>query len=374
MELFFTNKDFKIGSKSYQGVPFFVDGQFRLIQDINDFFIEDLVPDGRTRSPKTWKSYAYWVLDFLQWLNAAKLDWLSVTRKEVAAYRDWSLDDCQLKPSTVNSRLTAIKRLYSFAEKKGLIKLNPIQEVSSIRNQSVEGDYLSHTKNNTSARNDLFLTEQKELPKVYSSTEIARLFKTATNQRLKLMMLMMLECGLRREEVALLPASLILSLEKKAQELGRDSEILMLLPAEICKGNKSREVPISYAAVMKLRQYRATERPKLVKAYRKNNKGQEPTRFWLTRFGNAINPESLTTEIARLGELASVDQANPHKFRHTFATELYSITGDIRLVQKMLGHSNIQTTTIYEHTAGVDRKGFMEDYQNEIDSLVGGMI
>ena len=95
---------------------------------------------------------------------------------------------------------------------------------------------------------------------------------------------------------------------------------------------------------------------------------------WLSTKNLVTLEESLTTEIARLGELASVDQANPHKFRHTFATELYSITGDIRLVQKMLGHSNIQTTTIYEHTAGVDRKGFMEDYQNEIDSLVGGMI
>jgi len=122
---------------------------------------------------------------------------------------------------------------------------------------------------------------------------------------------------------------------------------------------------------MKLMQYRATIRPKLVKKYKAKNKSA-PEAFWLTQLGTAFKTESLTTEIERLGEKANVKDAYPHRFRHTFATTLYAITGDLRLVQKLLGHSNIQTTTVYEHTAAVDQMGFFADYQRHIDAMISG--
>lgn len=369
MELFFTNQDYKIGGQSFSDIPFFVDDEYKLMEEINDFFLNDLLVDGKVTSKKTWKNYAYWIQDFMQWAESNQIDWKTANKKEIVAYRNWSLEECGLSPVTVNARLSCLKRFFKYATNENLIEENPITEIESSGYVHQDADLLSHTGKIRLKRNDLSLKIDEELPKVYSENEIQRLFSAVKSSRLNLMMRLMLEAGLRREEVTLLPERLILDLISAAQHAGPNSELKLPLPAEICKGNKSRTVIISYATAMKLMQYRATERPKLVRAYKAKNK-TNPTAFWLTQLGTEYSPESLTTEIARLGEKANVKEAMPHKFRHTFATTLYSITGDLRLVQKLMGHSHIQTTTIYEHTAAVDQMGFFDDYQRHIDDLM----
>jgi len=371
MELFFTNQEYKIGGQSFSGIPFFVDGEYKLMDELNDFFSNDLLVDGNISSKKTWKTYAYWIHDFMQWAESNQIDWKQAKKKEVVAYRNWSLEDCELSPVTVNARLSCLKRFYKFAVNSNLVDINPITEIESNGYMHQDSDLLSHTGKIKLKRNDLSLKVNNELPKIYSEAEIKRLFIAVKSNRLSLMMRLMLECGLRREEVTSLPEKLMLNLISDAQKSGPNSEIKLPLPAEICKGKKPRTVIISYGTAMKLMQYRATERPKLVKRYKEKNKSK-PTAFWLTQLGTEYSVESLTTEIARLGVKANVDDAKPHKFRHTFATLLYAITGDLRLVQKLLGHSHIQTTTVYEHTAAIDQMGFFDDYQKHIDSLMSG--
>lgn len=370
MEIFFTDKNFKIGGHSFPGVPFFVDSEYRLLDDLNEFFTNDLLVDGKINSPKTWKSYAYWLNDYLQWAVNNGIDWKAVSKKEIVAYRNWSLEECGLSPNTVNSRLTVIKRFYAYAVRESLVDNNPVTEVDSMVWMATDSDLLSHTHRHKLKRNDLSVKVSHELPQIFSDIEIKRLFN-ASSERLWLMMRLMLECGLRRTEVAMLPAKVIEEAIRSAQELGPHSEIPLYLPAQICKGNKARTVILSYPTAMKLMQYRATIRPKLVKKYKAKNK-VEPDAFWLTRLGSAYNSESLTYEISKLAEKAGVEDAHPHKFRHTFATTLYSVTRDLRLVQKLLGHSHIQTTTVYEHTAAVDRLGFFADYQKQIDEMISG--
>lgn len=371
MELFFTDDNFKIGGHSFPKVPFFVDDQYRLIDEVNEFFTNDLLVDGRIGSPKTWKSYAYWLSDFLQWAEGNGVNWKTACKQEIIAYRNWSLEDCGLAPETVNSRITALKRFYTYAVRSGIVETNPISEVDSKAYAHADSDFLSHAHKITLKRNDLSVKVTHELPKVYSDSEVRRLFGATKSERLKLMMRLMLECGLRREEVVNLPTSAVEDAIQSAQQNGPGSEINFYLPARICKGGKARTVILSYPTAMKLMQYRATIRPKLVKKYKAKNKSA-PEAFWLTQLGTAFKTESLTTEIERLGEKANVKDAYPHRFRHTFATTLYAITGDLRLVQKLLGHSNIQTTTVYEHTAAVDQMGFFADYQRHIDAMISG--
>tara|TARA_R110001592_G_scaffold137324_1_gene355241 strand:+ start:30108 stop:31232 length:1125 start_codon:yes stop_codon:yes gene_type:complete len=368
MELFFTNHEYKIGGQSFADVPFFVDSDYKLIDELNDFFVEDLLVDGNINSKKTWKNYAYWLQDFMQWAKCNEIDWKLAEKKEIVAYRNWSVEECELSPVTVNARLSVLKRFYKYAVKFSLVEENPITEIESKAYAHQDSDLLSHTGSIKLKRNDLSLKVDNELPKCYSEEELKRLFKHTKSKRLSLMMRLMLECGLRREEVTSLSEKMVLELIKQAQSAGPGSEIDFPLPASICKGNKSRTVIVSYATAMKLMQYRATVRPKFVKKFKAKNK-VNPTSFWLTQLGTEYSVESLTTEISRLGKKANISDAQPHRFRHTFATTLYSITGDLRLVQKLLGHSHIQTTTIYEHTAAVDQMGFFADYQRHIDSL-----
>ncbi len=354
---------------SFPGVPFFMDSNYQLIDDINEFFSRYILVDGRINSPKTWKSYAYWLLDFLKWTIANNLNWKYLTISDIVVYRNWSIETCSLTPSTVNLRIGVLKRFYQYAFENNLVNHNPIKSIETKFYVDKHSDFLSHSHKLTLTRNLLSVKTHSELPKFYSDVDLVKIFNVVHSDRLRLMMRLMLECGLRRQEVAELPLVTIEETIKIAQKIGPSSEILLKLPAYICKGNKSRSVIISYPTVMRLMQYRATVRPKLEKKFKSLNK-KIPINFWLTHLGTEYKPESLSIEISLLGKKAGVEKATPHKFRHTFATNLFALTNDLRLVQKLLGHSHIHTTTIYEHTAANDRLGLLADYQNNLNNLL----
>ncbi len=71
-----------------------------------------------------------------------------------------------------------------------------------------------------------------------------------------------------------------------------------------------------------------------------------------TRDGSRLSTRYLRHLVSRLSEragIAEADKVSPHTLRHTFATDLYRETKNLRLVQKALGHASIQTTEVYTH-------------------------
>jgi integrase/recombinase XerD len=71
-----------------------------------------------------------------------------------------------------------------------------------------------------------------------------------------------------------------------------------------------------------------------------------------TRNGTNTNPRSVRRTVKNYAEKAGIDwheEVSPHTLRHTFATNLLRRTGNIRLVQKALGHADLSTTMIYTH-------------------------
>lgn len=77
--------------------------------------------------------------------------------------------------------------------------------------------------------------------------------------------------------------------------------------------------------------------------------------------GRPVNPFHLETKIKRLAKDAglAIDWVTPHKLRHTFATEVLEETGNVRKVQKLLGHRNLGTTEIYTHIVDTDLRATM---------------
>lgn len=66
--------------------------------------------------------------------------------------------------------------------------------------------------------------------------------------------------------------------------------------------------------------------------------------------------------ILRLGRKAGVDNVHPHRFRRTFATNLYRRGMDVHEIQRLMGHSNIQTTMGYIYTDDAQIKRSYERY------------
>lgn len=116
----------------------------------------------------------------------------------------------------------------------------------------------------------------------------------------------------------------------------------------IGKGSKERIVPLGKHAVSAIRSYLTELRPSLVHA--------SPDCEWLfvSRGGKPLTREMLWVLVKKYARRAGLTaRVSPHTLRHSFATHLLEGGADLRTVQELLGHSNIQTTQLYTH---VDRQ------------------
>lgn len=140
------------------------------------------------------------------------------------------------------------------------------------------------------------------------------------------MLLLMYSCGLRVSEM--------ISLEKKS--INFEEKILSIKG----KGNKERIIPINEVALDYLSHYLNKEL--------KTNKTKRV-------FINKTTKKPLTRQVffmnlKKYAKRAGIEkEISPHTLRHTFATELLENGADLRIVQTLLGHSNVSTTQIYTH-------------------------
>ena len=82
--------------------------------------------------------------------------------------------------------------------------------------------------------------------------------------------------------------------------------------------------------------------------------------FFVNRLQHRLSDQSVRYMINHYANLAGIEQhITPHMFRHSFATLLLEQNVDIRYIQKILGHSSINTTEIYTHVSNVKQKDIL---------------
>lgn len=117
------------------------------------------------------------------------------------------------------------------------------------------------------------------------------------------------------------------------------------------KGSKERVVPLGQPALRAVRRYAEELREDLVRE-------NAPTdHVFLSRTGQPITRIVVWQIVKRHAEKAGLSHVHPHTLRHSFATHLLAGGADLRVVQELLGHSNLKTTQIYTH---VDRSRLKE--------------
>jgi integrase/recombinase XerD len=175
------------------------------------------------------------------------------------------------------------------------------------------------------------------LPKVLSEAQVDALLaapknETALGLRDRAMLETLYATGLRVSELVSL----------KLHEVNFDMGVVRVFG----KGNKERLVPLGEEAIDWLRRYLAEGRPALL------DKRQSDDLF-VTARGAAMSRQAFWQLIKRYALHAGIDPArlSPHVLRHAFATHLLNHGADLRVVQLLLGHSDISTTQIYTHVA-----------------------
>lgn len=139
----------------------------------------------------------------------------------------------------------------------------------------------------------------------------------------------------------------------------RVSELVDLLQREvdlragyvrvIGKGNKQRIVPLGEVAIEAVEDYVEQTRGRLLANC--GGPGCTPYLF-VTRRGSSMTRQAFWKNIKKYAKRADIDKPiSPHKLRHSFATHLLERGADLRIVQTLLGHADINTTQIYTHVA-----------------------
>lgn len=174
--------------------------------------------------------------------------------------------------------------------------------------------------------------KDQHLPIYCSQNDISILLNSFddSNQGIfeKTIIMILYSCGLRVSELCDLQSSQV-HLEQKIMRVKG-------------KGNKERMVPIADACVEQIQMYNDLVR----KDWMKKKTGN----LMINRLGNPLNRQYVHTLIKKkIAELQLNPDISAHSFRHSFATHLLDGKADLRIVQELLGHSDIQTTQIYTH-------------------------
>jgi site-specific recombinase XerD len=198
-------------------------------------------------------------------------------------------------------------------------------------------------KDTTIAENrDLKPKRKSKLPTILEPEEAQNLLKQPnkrypTGLRNKAMMSLMLHCGLRVSEIVnLRPSNINLTKGKLRVESG--------------KGNKDRDLAIPDYLT------------DLLDSWRK--KRPQSSFFFSTLKGKKLSVRYLQQMIKRYALKAGITKKiSPHTLRHTYATQYYKQTKDIETLRRILGHSDISTTTIYITLANIDVENGMKAFK-----------
>ena len=180
----------------------------------------------------------------------------------------------------------------------------------------------------------------KLLPKVMTIKDIEEMLSHKLSKLQAVILELLYSCGFRVSELANL----------KLEDINLDSNYILCTG----KGNKERLVPIGRKAKEKINTYLPERELYILKNKINTNN------FLINEEGREINRQDIYNLVHSQGALIHKN-ISPHTLRHSFATHLLENGADLRIVQELLGHSDVATTQLYTH---ISKKRLKEVYFN----------
>ena len=259
-------------------------------------------------SENTLAAYRHDLKQFNQWLNGKSLD--SVEKKEISQFLEYRFKQ-KLSARSSARMLSTLRRFSGFLQMEGMIQQDPTEQIQSPYHIV-------------------------SLPKSLSEHDVERLLEAPETSgflgfRDRTMLELLYATGLRVSELV----------DLKLSQLGLMQGCLRVTG----KGNKERLTPMGEVALDWLERYLQGARQEILA-------GRHSDYVFVTRRGKSMTRQAFWHNIKRYAIKAGIDKSlSPHTLRHAFATHLINHGADLRVVQMLLGHSDLSTTQIYTHVA-----------------------
>lgn len=274
----------------------------------------------RGSSPLTIEAYGADLADYQFFLEEAGISDISaITRETIIAY-ETDLTERGYAVTSIDRHISVVKGFHRFCVQEGLLEVNPAATVK-------------------------IPLPPERLPDVLSIPQVTKLLdglptETALDLRDRALLEILYGCGLRVSECV----------DLDLNDCVFDQGYLRVTG----KGDKQRISPISGCAMQALVEYLETGRDQLIQSY-----APATSAVFLNARGGRLTRQSIHKIVANVGLSIGIKNLHPHTLRHSFATHMLEGGADLRVIQEILGHSDISTTQIYTH---VDRSHIREEY------------
>ena len=242
---------------------------------------------------------------FFEYLNKNNMDYLKVSYDDVQKYME-ELNGEGRKAASVSRRLATLRSFYGFLLKKKLIKAIPTNKINMPK-------------------------IEKKAPMVLTSDEVEILLSQPKSNDLK---------GIR--DKAMLEFAYATGM-KVSEIINLDLKDVNLVDSYVVcnEGYSKRVVPLGRISKEALVEYLDNSRPYLLKT-------EDEKPLFVNIMGNRLTRQGFWKIIKQYQEQAHIDkEITPHVLRHSFATHLLQNGADMRVVQTMLGHTDIASTQVY---------------------------
>jgi integrase/recombinase XerD len=264
----------------------------------------------RGLSENTLAAYRNDLSGLAGWLAGADRQLLTAQREDLLAYLSQRVAD-GARPRTTARLLSSIRRFYRYQVREGRLQDDPSVRIDTPRIGRPLPDSLS----------------EQEVVELLAAPDVS----TALGLRDRAMLELLYACGLRVSELVGL----------SREQLNLNQGVVRLLG----KGRKERLVPLGEEALDWLARYLEAGRPELAV-------GPDDGHVFLSRRGTGMTRQAFWYRLREYAVKSGISKhLSPHTLRHAFATHLLNHGADLRVVQMLLGHSDLSTTQIYTHVA-----------------------
>ena len=276
---------------------------------IDEFCDALWLEDGLAKN--TLEAYRSDLEQFAAWLEAAQGK--KLLQGDVADVQSYlgHVFRRKTRASSAARLLSSLKRFYRYCLRQGRIKADPTLRIDAPK-------------------------LPRGLPKSLTEEDVESLLEAppvekALGLRDRAMLETLYASGLRVSELVTL----------KLGQVSQDMGVVRV----VGKGSKERLVPLGEEAIAWIRRYLKEARPEILA-------GRAADALFVTARGGAMTRQMFWTLLRRYALVAGLRKPiSPHTLRHAFATHLLNHGADLRVVQLLLGHSDISTTQIYTHVA-----------------------